>query len=134
MPKPKYQILEFGIWILTLEPYCTMNLSVKEKIGQLIIAHLDGNTPLESDAFLSAVRLVEDHAVGGFIVFGGDLAHTPRLIHELQNPSQIPLFIASDMENGVGQQLKGGTEFPSNMAVGATHSSELAYDEGRVIA
>ena len=49
-----------------------MNVTLQEKIGQLIIAHLDGNTPLESEEFDSAVRLVEDQGIGGFIVFGGD--------------------------------------------------------------
>jgi len=111
-----------------------MKLDLKEKIGQLIIAHLDGNIPLTSDAFHSAVQLIENHVLGGFIVFGGDHFHTPCLIHELQKRSQLPLFFASDMENGVGQQLKGATEFPSNMALGATRSEELAFEEGKSIA
>jgi beta-N-acetylhexosaminidase len=111
-----------------------MNVTLKKKIGQLIIAHLDGNTPLESQEFYSAVRLVEDQGIGGFIVFGGDCNHTPRLIEELQKRSQRLLFFASDMENGVGQQLQGGVEFPSSMALGATHSPELAFEEGRAIA
>jgi beta-N-acetylhexosaminidase len=108
--------------------------NLKEKIGQLIIAHLDGSTPFGSEEFQSALRLVENYSIGGFIVFGGDCSHTPRLIDELQTCSKLPLFFASDMENGVGQQLKGGVEFPSNMALGATYSPELAFEEGKAIA
>ena len=111
-----------------------MDVTLKKKIGQLIIAHLDGNTPLESEDFQSAVRLIENYRISGFLVFGGDCFHTPRLIDALQKHSDIPLFFASDMENGVGQQLKGGTEFPSCMALGATHSPELAFEEGKAIA
>jgi beta-N-acetylhexosaminidase len=111
-----------------------MNSTLKDQIGQLIIAHLDGDTPLGSEEFATARRLIKKYNIGGFIVFGGNCSYTPHLIKELQKLSDHSLFFASDMENGVGQQLKGGIEFPSNMALGATRSVELAFEEGRAIA
>lgn len=109
-------------------------LKLKEKIGQLIIAHLDGDIRFESKEYYQALKLIEDYSIGGFIIFGGDCSHTPHLIETFKKYSPYPLLFASDMENGVGQQLKGGIEFPSCMALGATQSEKLAFETGKAIA
>jgi beta-glucosidase-like glycosyl hydrolase len=91
-----------------------MPMDKKKKIAQLIIARLDGSDCNES--FASYKRLVEK-GIGGFIVFGGTLRGVSRTIKRLQDKAEIPLFIASDLEQGLGQQIEGATLFPSAMAM-----------------
>lgn len=56
--------------------------------------------------------------IAGFIVFGGELEELRDGIARLQRLSKLPLIIASDLEQGLGQQVKGGTIFPPAMAQG----------------
>jgi beta-glucosidase-like glycosyl hydrolase len=55
--------------------------------------------------------------VAGFIVFGGELNTLRIYLAELQNASGLPLIISSDLERGLGQQVRGGTLFPPAMAM-----------------
>jgi beta-glucosidase-like glycosyl hydrolase len=55
--------------------------------------------------------------VAGFIVFGGELETVRARLAELQAAAHHPLIIASDLEQGLGQQIKGGTVFPPAMAI-----------------
>ena len=55
--------------------------------------------------------------IAGFIIFGGELETTRKYIKKLQYEAELPLIIASDLERGLGQQIKGGTLFPPAMAV-----------------
>lgn len=55
--------------------------------------------------------------VAGFIVFGGELESVREGIKKLQDASHQPLMIASDLEQGLGQQIEGGTLFPPAMAI-----------------
>ncbi len=55
--------------------------------------------------------------IAGFIVFGGDLEPLRKGIKRLQDISGYPLIIASDLESGLGQQVRGGTLFPPSMGI-----------------
>ncbi|HYA26545.1 MAG TPA: glycoside hydrolase family 3 N-terminal domain-containing protein [Thermodesulfovibrionales bacterium] len=55
--------------------------------------------------------------VAGFIVFGGKLETVREGIRKLRAASVTPLIIASDLEQGLGQQVEGGTIFPPAMGV-----------------
>jgi beta-N-acetylhexosaminidase len=95
----------------------TMN-SLKKKVYQLIIGRLDG----DQTSVLSYRKKISGLAgkgIGGFIIFGGDSDEVKCFIDEIQSISDIPLFIASDVERGVGQQLRGSTLFPCQMAISA---------------
>ncbi len=93
----------------------TSIISKKKKIAQLIIARLDGNDVNKKFKYYES--LVKK-GIGGFIVFGGRLKEVSRAIKRLQLLAEIPLFIASDLEQGLGQQIEGGTLFPPAMALG----------------
>ncbi len=86
----------------------------KKKIAQLIIARLDGEDIKKK--FKRYKSLVK-HGIGGFIIFGGRLKEIRDGIRQLQKSAEIPLFIASDLEQGLGQQIAGGTIFPPAMAI-----------------
>lgn len=80
-----------------------------------------------------ARRLVET-GVGGFCVYGGTVEEVFRLTRLLQSFSPAPLLFCADYENGAGQWLGGATELPSNMAVGASGSEEIARRKAEITA
>ena len=92
--------------------------TLEQSIYQLIISRLDGERLSLASYQNRAFELVQK-GIGGFIVFGGKIDETRDFILKLQAASDTPLFIASDIERGVGQQIEGATNFPSQMAVAA---------------
>jgi len=93
-------------------------LDLSHKICQLIINRLDGDNINDLSYREKTYDLVRK-GIGGFIIFGGNRDEVKEFIHSLQSISDIPLFIASDIERGSGQQFKGATHFPSLMAIAA---------------
>jgi len=90
--------------------------SLKQAVAQMVMPRIEGNRlpePAYRDAMMALVR----EGLGGFILFGGDIDSTPRYLAELQARTEFPLLISSDVERGLGQQLEGGTRFPSQRAV-----------------
>src|SRR5699024_2841784 len=73
------------------------NMSLEEKIGQLIIAGLDG-----TEVTAQAEALVDSYHVGGFIFFSPNLEtpnQTVQLIDDVKKLNQkkdIPLFLSID--------------------------------------
>ncbi|UCD36458.1 MAG: hypothetical protein JSU90_06430 [Nitrospiraceae bacterium] len=92
--------------------------TVEEKLYQLIISRLNGediSSPLHRQQVFDLV----EKGIGGFIVFGGEKQEIRPFIDALQSAAAVPLFIASDIERGVGQQIRGATHFPGQMALAA---------------
>ncbi|MEK6527805.1 MAG: glycoside hydrolase family 3 N-terminal domain-containing protein [Nitrospirota bacterium] len=86
----------------------------RKKIAQLIIARLDGKDINKKFKYYES--LVKK-GIGGFIIFGGKLKEVSKAIKKLQDSAETPLFIAADLEQGLGQHIEGGTLFPPPMAV-----------------
>ncbi len=95
-----------------------MKESIRKKISQLIIPRLEGNR-LTNPSYFEKIKGFVEQGIGGFILFGGKKEDVKKGIRELQGISEIPLFIASDLEQGLGQQVEGGTLFPNAMAMGS---------------
>jgi beta-glucosidase-like glycosyl hydrolase len=81
---------------------------------QFVAPRLDGER-IRADfgRYMSLVK----KGVAGFIVFGGELGEVREYIKKLGEAAPLPLIIASDLERGLGQQLRGGTLFPPAMAL-----------------
>lgn len=62
---------------------------------------------------------LENLGVGGVILLGGSAGEIALRSQQLQNWAKIPLLIAADIEEGVGQRFSGATAFPPPMAIGA---------------
>jgi beta-glucosidase-like glycosyl hydrolase len=90
--------------------------SLKHDVAQMVMPRIDGDMLEDSRYFLQVQSLVQE-GIGGFILFGGSVALTPKRLQELQSASAIPLLISSDVERGLGQQLAGGTRFPNQRAI-----------------
>ena len=80
------------------------------------------------------LRRLAREGVAGFLVFGGDRELLPPFLASLEEAAGRPLLFMSDVERGVGQQVRGCLDLPPLMAVGATLSEERAYEHGRATA
>lgn len=94
-----------------------------------MIARLDGGgIEKDFDRYSGFVQ----KGIAGFIVFGGELGILRKYIGKLQDSSPQPLIIASDLEQGLGQQVKGGTIFPPAMALSSAYKS-CGSDGGEIM-
>jgi beta-glucosidase-like glycosyl hydrolase len=101
--------------------------SLEKRCFQLIIGRLDGDMLLSAEYTDTIVDLVRK-GIGGFILFGGERDEVSDFIAMLQSIADIPLFIASDIERGVGHQVTRTTTFPCQMAVAAATAREHQED------
>ena len=73
---------------------------------------------------------LQELGVGGVIFVDGSAAEMAARTKLLQSWAKVPLFLAADIEEGVGQRFAGATWFPPPMALGsiANHNLSLAED------
>jgi beta-N-acetylhexosaminidase len=110
-------------------------MTVEEKAGQLVACRFTGDFRNADSAALRELNgLVTGSAIGGLILFGGQVYETAQLTNAFQKLAKVPLLMASDFERGAGNQVTGSTLFPPLMSLGAAGSEELAYGMGRVTA
>ncbi len=111
------------------------NLTLREKIGQMVIVGMSGEfANLSSEKFAALRRHIEENKLGGFIVSRGEANSIAAQTNELQKISKIPLFFAADYERGLRMQLRTGTPFTTNMGLGASGDVSAAYRQGKIIA
>src|SRR5216683_1289901 len=120
------------------------NMSVEEKIGQLLFATYHGSfTAKDAPAYQQILHDVNDLHVGGFIVIthGSPLGivksqayPTAVLINQMQAKSRLPLLVGADFERGTAMRLDEGTSFPTAMAVAAGGDPKDAYTMGKITA
>ncbi|GIV59430.1 MAG: beta-N-acetylhexosaminidase [Rhodothermaceae bacterium] len=110
-----------------------------EKAARLVMVRLGSNLPppvtVAEDAERVA-RLLERCPLGGLVLFNGTLRDTPGVLAGLQARSRTPLLVATDMERGVGQQVRGATVFPHAMAFSrlGEEAEEAVEETARVAA
>jgi len=110
-------------------------LSVRQKVGQLIVPWLTGAyAAVDDSAFVEATRWVDSLQVGGLIVSVGSPLDIAAKLNALQGRSRLPLLISADLEWGAAMRVVGATAFPQIMAVGATGRPEDAYTIGSAAA
>jgi beta-N-acetylhexosaminidase len=90
--------------------------SLRHAVSQMVMPRTEGKR-LSDPSYRGDMARLAEEGIGGFILFGGDIEGTPRHLAELQSRAELPLLVSSDVERGLGQQLDGGTRFPSQRAV-----------------
>ncbi|WP_225411764.1 beta-N-acetylhexosaminidase [Stigmatella hybrida] len=131
-------------------------MTLEEKVGQLFMTYAYGQSVSDTDPAMvagnrtdhgldTAEQLVERYHLGGIIYFSwaGNLKE-PAQIAGLSNGLQeialrqarpIPLLIATDQEHGVVVRItEPATQFPGNMALGATRSTDDAHQAAVITA
>src|SRR5690606_30422472 len=97
------------------------NMTLEEKIGQLLIVQFRGDVLNEK-----AKSLINDLHVSGFIYYkwantlqnSENIKSLSNSLQALARPSRIPLFICIDQEGGIVNHLdQGCTLFPGNRAL-----------------
>ena len=128
------------------------SLSLEEKVGQLFVAELVAlYTNEDHPAYQFALEMIRRYHVGAFILAGGNVLDIPIITNKLQGLSKVPLLINADFEGGMSYThpwrlsrgwsellpryvAGGGTQFPSQMAIGATGNPSYAYEFGNITA
>nr|MDP9179792.1 hypothetical protein [Gemmatimonadota bacterium] len=122
------------------------SLSLRDKVAQLIMPWVPGEyAAVGSPGYEQLRKWVEEDRIGGLVIsIGLPHSYAAKLNH-MQRLANVPLLVASDMENGTGMRLAniyalpsllpqgGGTVFPPVMALGATRSEDLAFKLGQVL-
>jgi beta-N-acetylhexosaminidase len=103
---------------LSIKP--DLSRTLREKISQLVFVRVGSNMPpvrmVEQDEARVAL-LLKECPVGGLLLFNGGF-ESKKSLERLQAASSIPMLIGSDIERGVGQQVRGYTVFPHAAAFG----------------
>ncbi len=87
---------------------------------QFLVPRLEGSDIEENFSYYADLTR---RGVAGFIVFGGEMKPLREGISRLQELARMPLMISSDLEQGLGQQVKGGTLFPPAAAIAQCEKS-----------
>lgn len=111
------------------------SLSLVEKVAQMVVVRASGylfdhqiQYPEWEPPAETLRHWLADLGVGGVILLGGSAGELALRTQQLQDWAKVPLLIAADIEEGVGQRFSGATWFPPPMALGAVarQNSDLA--------
>ena len=118
------------------------SLSIRQKIGLTMIVRAFHKDQVKE--FGSIEKMMEKYPIGGIFVPYWDFLFTPpreqviptikNAIQDYENASKYPMIVTEDFERGVGSIYKEFTNMPSEMALGAANSKDLAYKFGNAIA
>lgn len=108
-------------------------LSLERQVAQLVVVRASGFLfdhqilyPQWEPPAATLECWIRQLGVGGVILLGGSAVEVGLRSQQLQDWSAIPLLIAADIEEGVGQRFSGATWFPPPMALGAIAHRDLA--------
>ncbi len=106
-------------------------MTLDQKLGQMVIVEFYGST-LNADL----VQMIQGNRIGGVLIENknGNAQTRDQLVtlnKAMQGQAHIPLFISTDFEGGVVNELRQITgERPSEAAIGATGNPQVAYNAG----
>ncbi len=113
------------------------SMSTEEKVGQLVIAGVEGIKPDKE-----AETLIRDYRVGGFILFRDNmktLQGTVDFLNSLKSLNKaagnLPLMLGVDEEGGKVTRMPASVEkIPSSGIIGQTGNAAYARDVGHLLA
>lgn len=127
---------------------CDINpLTLAQQVAQMVVVRASGflfdhqiRYPQWEPPTPTLHHWIAELGVGGLILLGGSAAEIRLKTEQLQAQADIPLFIAADVEEGVGQRFSSATWFPPPMALGEIFQKnpqqalEYAYQMGNITA
>ncbi len=122
-------------------------MTLREKAAQMVWPTVLGDyTSLDSPQWQRVRREITEDKVGGYTISVGSPTEIAAKLNTMQGLSEVPLLIGADLEFGAGYRARGGyfvpnaidlggaVLFPTQMALGATRDTALAYEQGRITA
>jgi beta-N-acetylhexosaminidase len=106
-------------------------MTLDQKLGQMVIVEFYGST-LNSDL----MQMIQANQISGVLIENKNgnaqtRAQLTTLTQSMQGQARIPLFVTTDYEGGVVNELRQITgERPSNADIGATNNLQAAYNAG----
>lgn len=108
------------------------SLSLVQQVAQMVVVRASGylfdhqiQYPAWEPPAAKLQHWIQDWGVGGVILLGASAGELALRSRQLQEYAPIPLLIAADIEEGVGQRFAGATWFPPPMAIGAIARENL---------
>ncbi|MFG6096564.1 glycoside hydrolase family 3 N-terminal domain-containing protein [Leptothoe sp. ISB3NOV94-8A] len=109
------------------------SLSLQQLVAQMIVVRTTGHLFDHEIAYPQweanqeqLAHYITDLGVGGVILLGGSGAEVALRCQALQAMADIPLLMAADIEEGVGQRFSGATWFSPPMALGEIARTDLS--------
>ena len=123
------------------------SLSLRQQIAQTIVVRASGHRfdrqiryPAWEANNAQLQQWLGELGLGGVILLGGSSVELEVRSQQLQSSAEIPLFVAADIEEGIGQRFPGGTWFLPPMALNDIYQRDrnlavdYAYQMGKVTA
>lgn len=112
------------------------NMTLDEKIGQMVIFGVDGQT-LSS----TTIKMIDEYHVGGFIILSENVYDAKQLLNLMNSlkgansrVNKIPLFLSVDQEGGRVDRMPAPIrKLPSNRKVASVYSAGSSYKIGNII-
>lgn len=111
------------------------NMTLDEKIGQLIIGGFDGYTLSHNFN-----KLIKEKHLGGVILFSKNIKDSKSLLNlinnlkETNNSNKVPLFISVDEEGGPVSRMPNEIyNIPSNKYIGKINNEDFSYEIGKLL-
>ena len=98
--------------------------------GRLVLPALRWREETGFTHELEAVESALSYGAGGFILFGGTAEAVMELTDRLHRSAGRALLIASDLERGAGQQVRGLSELPPPRALASLHDPAVLRGAG----
>lgn len=111
------------------------NMSLDEKIGQLVISWFYGTTLDEN-----ILKLIKEDKISGVILFNRNVKDSSTLLSlnnslkESNKNNKLPLFISVDEEGGLVTRMpKDIKRLPTNKYIGSLNNKDLSYNVGEIL-
>jgi beta-glucosidase len=108
------------------------DLSLEEQVAQMIVVRASSHLfdrqisdPALEPSNATLQHWLQELGIGGVILSGASAGEVFLRSQQLQDWAKIPLLIAADVEEGVGQHFAGATWFPPPMAIGAIAAKDF---------
>lgn len=110
-------------------------MSIEEKIGQLVFAGISGTQMSEETK-----TLIHKYHVGGIILFAPNLENPDQsleLLNQIKDENDsndLPIFLGVDQEGGRVERLPSLEGLPSYIEIASRDSDQFAFDIGKLLA
>lgn len=136
-PNPKVHHISVFTEIINRDDHYVSisDMSIDEKIGQMILAGISGTT-----LNANTKSLISQYKVGGIIAYKENVENptqTAQLLNSLKTENaknRIPLFLSIDQEGGDISRLPGNLlDLPTNHQIGRINNSTFSFEIGTLL-